>query len=152
MTDFQVDALNYGFYVGGQFLFMLKRAGSAVRSPIVVYKNKWQFFKGNWDTILIRAIFEFPFFYAWRHYSLAQIVSFTGWVMPTGWALPDNPFTALVLGYAADSLLDWFAMWKRLPAWLRKWLNENVPHLPAVELRLVPKDDAPTPPGDVKKE
>lgn len=139
MTDFQADAVNYGAFVAGQLLFMLKRAGSAVRNPVSVYSSKWQFFKQNLDTLLIRTVIEFPFFYGWRHYSVAQILAVWGVAMPTGWAIPNNPLASFFLGYAADSLLDWVSMSTKLPAWFRQWLSENVPHLPAVELKLVPK-------------
>lgn len=130
MTDFQADALNYGAFVGGQLIFLLKRAGSAVRNPGTVYVSRWAFFKRNWDTFLIRALIEFPFFWIWRHYSVAQILLFFGWVVPSGWTVPNNPVTAFFLGYAADSILDWISLSEKLPSWLRSWLKENVPPNP----------------------
>lgn len=125
------DALFYLAFIVGQLLFVLKRAGSAIRNPTTTIKTRWEYVNLNWDTILIRGVLEFlVIFYPWRHFSTAEIAHFFGWNIGT-WSLPDNPVVATLLGFASDSLLDWLAVSQKLPSFLQKWLSENVPQLPA---------------------
>lgn len=129
----QSDLWNYAAFLAGQLLFLLKRAGAAIRDPNADIKRRRDYFKQNWDTWGIRATVEFPFFYGWKHYGLATITGFFGWTPPQWFVLPDNPLTAFFLGYAADSLLDWLSMSPKLPSFVRNWIGENVPQMPGVK-------------------
>ncbi len=125
----QGDLLNYAAFLVGQFLFLLKRSGSAIRNPNSKFSRRRDYFHKNWDTAMIRAALEFPIFYGWRHYSLASVVALIGWTPPAWFTPPDNPVTALFLGYAADSILDWIAQSEKLPKAFRKMLAESVPKM-----------------------
>jgi hypothetical protein len=129
------DLLNYAAFLAGQWLFLLKRAGSAVRNPATNITRRRDFFWMNWDTVLIRTAMEFPFFYGYRHYGLANLTAWMGWTPPTWFTVPDNPLIAFFLGYAADSLLDWISMSQKLPDFLRSWISENVPKLQGDKLQ-----------------
>lgn len=129
LTHMQADTISYAAFLAGQCLFLLKRAGSAMRNPNTDIYNRRSYFINNWDTFAIRAAMEFPFFYAWRHYGFASLIGLFGWQMPVWMAIPDSPLTAFFLGFAADSLLDWAAMSPKLPNFLRTWISENVPEL-----------------------
>jgi hypothetical protein len=127
--ELQSDLLNYAAFVGGQMLFLLKRASSAIRNPGTNITTRGKFFSLNGTTILIRAAFEFPFFYGYRHYGLATLAGWMGWVPPSWLQVPSSPMVAFFLGYAADSLLDWLSMSTKIPAFLRSWISENVPKI-----------------------
>ena len=123
----ETDILAYVFFVAGQSLFLLKRAGSAVRNPTANIKTRWQFFNLNWDTFAIRAIFESPIYLIVRHFGLGQAAALVGWTVPQWLTLGDNPLPFFFIGIAADSLIDWAALSPKMPAFLRGWLGENVP-------------------------
>jgi hypothetical protein len=131
----QSDLLNYLAFLGGQFLFLLKRAGSAMRNPTTNITRRRDYFKINSDTFAIRAAFEFPFFYMYRHYGFVNLVGWMGWTPPSWFTVPNNPMVAFFLGYAADSLLDWISLSQKLPSWLRSWISENVPKLQGDKLQ-----------------
>lgn len=127
MDHVQSDVISYVAFLLGQLLFLLKRAGSAMRNPSTKILTRWDYFKNNWDTFGIRALMESPFFYGWKHYGFASFVGLFGWHMPVWMTVPDSPFTAFFLGYAADSLLDWVSMSPKLPEFFQRWVKENVP-------------------------
>lgn len=123
------DLLNYAAFVGGQMLFLLKRASSAIRNPSTNIKTRGQFFSLNGVTIMVRAAFEFPIFYGYRHYGIATMMGWFGWAAPTWLQVPTVPWVAFFIGYSADSLLDWLSLSQKLPTFLRTWLSENVPKI-----------------------
>jgi hypothetical protein len=135
MTPIESDALNYAAFLLGQFLFLLKRAGSAMRNPSTNITRRRDYFKANWDTYLIRTAIEIPIFYGYRHYGFVHLVSWTGWTPPSWFSVPDNPLISMLVGYSVDSLLDWLAMSQKLPSWLRDWIAENVPKLQGDKLQ-----------------
>ena len=129
----------YVAFILGQGLFLLKRAGSAVRNPGTTIKTRWQYFTCNLDIITVRAVLEFMlFYYPFRHYSVAQIISLFGYDLTNSsnsWlqflnTIPSSAVSAIGLGYVADSLLDGLSQWNRLPAIVQRWIKENVPTLP----------------------
>jgi hypothetical protein len=126
-SNIPADLLAYLAFLVGQLVFLLKRAGSAIRNPNTKITSRRQYLYQNWDTWSIRALIEFPFFYGFRHYSLGQLTALVGWSVPSWLVIPDNPIPCFFLGYAADSLLDWAAMSPRLPSYLKSWIGENVP-------------------------
>lgn len=131
----QSDVLNYVVFLAGQFLFLLKRAGSAVRNPATNITRRRDYFKLNVDTFFIRLAFELPLFYAYRHYGFANLTSWMGWTPPSWFTVPNNPMVAFFLGYAADSMLDWISLSQKLPSFLRSWISENVPKLQGDKLQ-----------------
>lgn len=135
------DVQFYIAFIFGQFLFLLKRAGSAVRNEGTTILTRRQYFKHNLDIITVRAALESIFFYyPFRHYSIAQLIK----ILPFGiditntdnpWlsfllTIPSSAVSAIGLGYVADSLLDGLSQWKRLPDFVQRWIKENVPTLP----------------------
>lgn len=128
------DLIFYAFFLAGQMLFLLKRAGSAVRNPKTGIQTRRDYFYNNWDTALIRGIIEFGLiFWPLRHYSIDQITQLFGWSAP---AILTGAVSSVVgflcVGYAADSALDGLSMSPKLPQFLRDWLHENVPPMSAV--------------------
>jgi hypothetical protein len=120
-------------FFGGQCLFLLKRAGSAIRNPGTAVHTRRQYFALNWDTILIRAAIEGVFiFYPFHKFSLEQIVGFFGWnlsstVLANLSTAADSLVGYFAIGYASDSVLDGLSMSQKLPQFLRDWIHENVP-------------------------
>lgn len=126
------DIVNYVFFLFGQLMFILKRAGSAIRNPEKAISNRREYLYHNWDTILIRGAFEvFLIFLPLAHFSIDQIAGFFGISVP---AVLSGALSGVVgfffAGFGADSLLDWLAVSGKLPGFLESWLKENVPQLP----------------------
>jgi hypothetical protein len=116
------DFLYYFAFLGGQLLFILKRAASAIRSKTNPVKTRRAFIYANWDVLLIRCAIEFPIYFFFRHYDANSILSvFTSWRVP--FTLPQGGMMSFSLGYIADSLLDWFGASAKAP----DWLKENIP-------------------------
>lgn len=128
----------YLCFLCGQFLFILKRSASAIRNPANPIKTRRAFIYVNWDVLSIRAAIEgLVVFYPWRHIGLATILSWFHIDASTGWlsVLVSNgeasgAIAAIALGYAADSTLDAISQWSKLPAWVAKWMKENIPPAP----------------------
>jgi hypothetical protein len=119
-------------FLAGQFLFILKRASSAIRNKTNPIASRRAFIYANWDVLLIRVAIEAPFFYIYRHYDVNTILSFfTQWKAP--FAFPQGSFPSAMLGYIADSLLDWFGASKFAP----DWLKENIPNVQVYTARSV---------------
>lgn len=140
-----------GFYLcflAGQVLFMLKRAASAIRNPSNPVKTRRGFFFVNWDVLSIRAAFETLFiYYPWRHLGIAMILSLFNVDVSSGWihaligtGIGGGPIAAVAIGYAADSVLDGASQKPGVPAWVKRWLAENIPAAPAQ----APPSDKPT--------
>lgn len=127
--------LFYIAFLAGQGLFLLKRADSAIRNPTTTILRRRDFLYHNWVTILVRAAIELvAVFYPWQHFSTSQILAFFGW---SAWAGLTAGFssvaTAFVLGFAADSILDWISISQKTPEFLRNWIRENVPQIPTIK-------------------
>jgi hypothetical protein len=129
----------YLCFLLGQFLFILKRAASAIRNPVNPIKSRRQFIRANLDVLSIRAALEgLIIYYPWRHIALATILGWfhidatSGWpseIIGTG--IANGLVAAIGLGYASDSALDGLSQWSKLPAWLSRWMKENIPPVPA---------------------
>ena len=124
------DVGNYIAFVVGQNLFLLKRAGSAIRNPTANVNRIRDYYRANWDIALVRLTIEGLIFWAFQYYGLAKLVSLWGWTLPSWLILPNSFITYFPLGYAADSILDWLSMSPKLPNWIRTWIAENVPQMP----------------------
>jgi hypothetical protein len=130
-----------GFYMCflmGQFLFMLKRASSAIRSTTNPIKTRRQFFYVNWDVLSVRAAVEaIAVYYPWRHLGIGMILGFLNFNTSTGWihtvlgtGVGSGAIAAIAIGYVADSGFDGVSQSKRVPEWLKRWVKENIPPPP----------------------
>lgn len=110
------DLLFWLAFVAGQLLHDLKRADISARAHPGTTKR--EFITKNWVLLVTRAALELPMFYGWRHYDIMPwISSLTGYTVP--FTVPVNPLSSFMLGYFADSLLDWFTTWDKAPAWIK---------------------------------
>lgn len=117
----------------GQSLFVLKRAGSAIRNPTNPIKSRCEFVAANWDILLIRMVLEtVTIFWLWRHVSIAQAfawfsVPYPAW-FPAGfsssWVAP------IAVGFCSDGLFDWIGQSPKVPNFIRQFIQEQVPGLP----------------------
>lgn len=125
-------------FFGGQCLFLLKRAGSAIRNKGTAVHTRWQYFSLNWDTILIRGTIAGIFiFYPFHKFSLEQIIGFFGWnlsstILANLSTAADSLVGYFAVGYASDSILDGLSVNQKLPQFIRNWIHENVPTLAQV--------------------
>ena len=133
-TAHQIEDLEaYLCFIFGQFLFVLKRAGSAVMNPNTAAKSVWQYIGQNWVRVLVRMIFELAtVFSLFRHYTIADLLQKFGVNTSAGWlsifaAIPTSIWSLMALGYMSDSLFDWITRNPKLPKILRDWFAENVP-------------------------
>jgi hypothetical protein len=118
------DVLFYLAFLGGQLLFILKRAASAIRSKSNPTTSRRAFLYANWDVLVIRVAIELPIYWIWRHYPVNTILSvFTSFKLPQAFDFPQGAITFFTLGFIADSLLDWFGASAKAP----EWLKENIP-------------------------
>ena len=118
----------------GQCLFILKRAGSAIRSQTNPIKTRRAFLVANWDILLIRTAMEFVFYYVLRHVNSGNLAGFFHIPLPS--FIPADSHMPMVgmffSGYFSDSGLDWVSQWSKLPQWAQKMIKENVPDLQTV--------------------
>jgi hypothetical protein len=138
------DLIAYGCYLLGQFLFLLKRAHSALANKSTAVTSIGSYFKYSWAPIVIRVLLEAPLFYVLRHYpaALTYLVGMWGLTIPASVSLPNNPITSFLAGYAVDSLVDWASVSPKVPAVIRGWLKENVPTLDMAKLSNKPDQGA----------
>jgi hypothetical protein len=114
------DFIYYSAFLGGQLLFVLKRAASAIRNVKNPIASRRAFIYANWDVLLIRCVLELPFYWAYRHYAQANdiLAHFTTWKIPL-W-LPQAAIAIFLLGYFVDSQLDKYGASPKAPAWLKE--------------------------------
>jgi hypothetical protein len=126
------------FFFIGQMIFVTKRASSALRSTRNPISSRWMFVKMNSGILLVRmTVGELWILVAWRHLNISQISGLFGMPVPSwvpSWVstgpAAGGVFFAFLLGYFADSILDWISQYKRLPASIKKVIAENIPLLP----------------------
>jgi hypothetical protein len=125
----------YLTYVFGQFLFLLKRAWSSKRNQATAVVTVGDYFRESSVPIFIRVCLEGVLYFGLLHYhvALAYLFNLWGWNLPKGFDISQfvNPILTLPAGYAVDSMVDAFAVSNKVPGWLRTWIAENVPQLPA---------------------
>jgi hypothetical protein len=126
------DVLYWFAFFGGQFLFMLKRADLAVRSPLNAVESKSHFFAYNWVPLTIRTFIEFGFIFApWRSIGTDGMMALFGWHVP--FPVPHGWVAASILGYLSDSMMDWAAMQKKiLGITVPDIIKETIPQLAVV--------------------
>lgn len=122
----------------GQFLFMLKRADLARRSPLNGINSIKQYFSLNWVVLLFRAVIEWGLFlWPYRSASASWIQSIVKMVWHSfPFQVPQHRglIGAFFFGIGADLLIDWLLMqdWvKSVP--ILKYLMEQIPQLPEVK-------------------
>jgi hypothetical protein len=127
----------YLCFLLGQFLFILKRSASAIRNPANPIKTRRDFVYRNWDVLSVRAAIEgLGIFYPYRHFGIVGILGWFHIVAPQwvsflfGSGEASGAVVTIAVGYAADSALDAFSQWSKLPAWVAKWMKENIPQAP----------------------
>lgn len=117
-------------FFSGQCLFILKRMGLAVRSPLNAMKSRRQYLKQNWDILLIRTVIEFiAVYFPYQHSNLFETYLPKWWaVIPASWVVP------MALGYLADSMLDWIlGKDKIFGVPIPDFIKETIPQLPEVQ-------------------
>jgi hypothetical protein len=97
----------------GQATHILKRAGMAVRSPQNALRTRREYLRLHWDVLAVRALLSAALFWLLegRPDLLAALPAIFG--APPA-ELPLTGATALILGYFADSVMDWLV--SRVPA------------------------------------
>lgn len=125
------DVIYYAPFLIGQMLFLLKRIGLAIRSPLNLLRTRRQYLRLNWDILTIRYILEFAIvYYPFRHVEMNSLFAMFGWHIP--FHIPDSAISFFLLGYMSDSLMDWFAMQDKIMGiTIPNIVKETVPHLPA---------------------
>jgi hypothetical protein len=119
------EAVLYAAFLAGMALFILKRAAGAIRSKVNPISSRRQYLLINWDLLLIRAGLELPLYWIFSHYDLSTILKYVGLAWEFPFKVPVNPITAFIVGYQADSMLDWISLWKKAPDFIR----ENIPQV-----------------------
>lgn len=124
------DVIYYAPFLGGQMLFLLKRIGLAIRSPLNLLKSRREYLYLNWDILSVRYVLEFAVvYYPFRHIEINTLFAMFGWNMP--FHIPDSAISFFLLGYMSDSLMDWMAMQDKLMGVkVPNIVKETVPHLP----------------------
>lgn len=130
-TEHLGDLLFWIAFLVGQCVWVFICACAAIRSKTNPLKRRVDYVKLNWDILAIRFFFEaLLIFFPWRHIGPQDILKFFGqtWQWPFGSST--GPGVYLVLGVAADSLFNAVSKSKKLPEWLRQWIQEKVPQVP----------------------
>jgi hypothetical protein len=115
-------------FLAGQLMFDAKRANMVVRSKVNPVHSYRDFIRLNWIPLVIRIwLGQAIVLYAWRHYTLGQLIHAFGWSWSPSFTIPQTPLAASMLGYLSDSGLDWLSTWQKLP----KILREQIPTVQA---------------------
>ena len=124
-----MTAMIWALYLVGQILHVLKRAGMAVRSKSNALRSRVAFIAFCWDALLVRLVLCAGLFAALltNPHGLTKLFGMLGAGINAD--ITVDPGTALILGYFADSVLDWLVskipmLQKELPTW-------NGPSFPA---------------------
>jgi hypothetical protein len=123
----------------GQFLFILKRADLARRSPLNGVKSIGQYFKLNWVVLIFRAAVEWGLIlWPYRSWSATTIQwALQKMSIPIPFQIPARRGLtgAFFAGMVASSLLDWLMMqnWTKNIPIVNFLLRENIPQLPEVQ-------------------
>lgn len=126
----KLDVFLWIFFVLGQLLYVLKRAGMSMRSGRIKKRRDYVF--SNWDVLVIRMACELPIYWFIRHISIGAMASIIGWNLPS-WVPADvlnSPVAIFFVGLGADVLLDWISVSSKLPDALKKFIKETVPPVP----------------------
>ncbi|HEV8384005.1 MAG TPA: hypothetical protein VGQ11_03970 [Candidatus Acidoferrales bacterium] len=109
-------------YLSGQLVHVLKRAGMAVRSKSNRIGSRREFIAFNWDALLVRVVLCAGLFWVLltNPRGLTRIFMALGTNFTADVSIDLG--SALILGYFADSILDWMVskvpwLQKELPAW-----------------------------------
>ena len=112
----------WALYLLGQLVHILKRAGMAVRSKSNSIHTRFEFIAFQWDVLLVRIVLCAALFWVLltNPHGLTRIFRLVGADVPLDISVDLG--TALILGYFADSVLDWLVskipmLQKELPAW-----------------------------------
>ena len=149
-THLQGDLAYYLMFFLGQCLYILKRAAMAIRSKTNPIKSRRDFVTTNWDILTIRIILEFPIYFIWRHYTMAQIMTWFHLTMTFPFlngSSQGGPFAYFILGFASDTIADWISTSDSIPGWLKGWIKEQIPEVPTYNAPAVP----PVSPETIKK-
>lgn len=115
-----LDVAYYLAFLGGQLLFILKRAAMAIRSKTNPTLTRRAYLYANWDVLGIRTCLESVVFWIWRHHLIGQVVAFFGYAIPERISVPVNPVVGFILGYIVDSLVDWASTSPKVPLLVRE--------------------------------
>lgn len=140
MTHHQVqDCLLYAFFLLGEMLYILKRAGFSMRAGRA--PTRAAYFYQNWDVLLFRSGIALLIYGVVRHYSLGDIlllfhVDLSGISALKFLYTPiESGLAFFGLGIGADGLMDWGVDWAsrkentKVPQAVKNWLTENVQHV-----------------------
>lgn len=118
----QSTLLLWTLFVLGQALHVMKRAGMAVRSKANSIQSRVQFVAFCWEAVLVRLVLCSGLFAALQTnpHGLTKLLNLVG--VAASVDISVDPGTALIIGYFADSVLDWLVsriplLQKDLPAW-----------------------------------
>jgi|HubBroStandDraft_6_1064221.scaffolds.fasta_scaffold1500834_1 hypothetical protein len=100
------DLILYIPFLLGQWLFILKRMGMAVRSKTNPIRTRREYLYRNWDLLTVRMALELGIFYMWRYNDLTGFINNHSSIH-IDYVIPQGKIVALLLGYCADSGLDW---------------------------------------------
>lgn len=114
------DVIYYLAFLAGQLLFILKRAAMAIRSKTNPTLSRRAYLYANWDVLGIRAALESFIFWVWRHHLIGVVVAYFGYNIPEKISIPVNPIVGFILGYFADSLVDWASTSPKVPLLVRE--------------------------------
>lgn len=98
-------------FVAGQLGYMLKRSAMAVSAKQNPATSTGDFFRRNWDVLMVRAFYGAAIFWAWEGDLLAQF----GLEFSTG--IPHHPALAFFSGLGSDVVLD--GAQKKKPGWFK---------------------------------
>lgn len=120
-------------YSAGQFLFLLRRADLARRSPLNGLNSIWQFFRQNWVVLLIRCVvFEDSLLYLYRHPDFLAMFG----VNVHLYHFPQSLMLTFFGGFFADTAVDYITGLDKVPVvgWvIPKKVKEQIPQLPEVQ-------------------
>lgn len=125
------DVLYWFVFFGGTCLWLLVCAGAATRSKHNPLKTRWAYVEMNWDIFLIRQVPDLVIYTLWRHVSLNDLLAIVHIPWQPAFSGSSGFVGALSVGFSADVLIASGLKTKYVPDFIRQWVQERIPELPA---------------------
>ena len=140
--QFKVALFGYLAFLGGEIMFLFKRASLVAQSETNPTSTVWAFIWRNKITIVVRWFCAFIMvFWPCETWGFTQMFALFGWKLPLSINPGAVPFAAL--GYCSDSLIDWIFAQKFVPSFFKDILPPsdfqlmNVPKASISEVKAV---------------
>lgn len=122
MAHYELDLIFFAVFLLGQATHLLMVTGTALRAGQIISRKQYVYL--NWDMLLVRTVLEAAIYWIYRHWEvvtpiLGPYLQNILLLKSFGKSTPQVWIVFLLLGYIADSLLNYVANLPGMPALLK---------------------------------